>query len=173
MVVVLWRGRREGHAQGPEHWQGFTGLGFEGIGVPCRACSLVGSLSQEACDVLRPPRFHQLLPVCPFSPCHHCQGPLSLQRPPNPWFALFLSCCFTRKSALRLFISLSCRPQAGVLGWPLRQCGDSRCCLLSVGVGPRRLLLPGGPSCGWGALLSAPVLPSEQRRTAHLSSREH
>lgn len=63
----------------PEHWLGFTGLGFEGIGVPCRVCCLValGLLSQEACDILRPPHFHQLLPVCPFSP----QSPL-----PRPSF---------------------------------------------------------------------------------------
>lgn len=41
MAVVLWNGRGEGHACGPEHWQGFAGLGSEGVGVPCRACSPV------------------------------------------------------------------------------------------------------------------------------------
>ena len=67
----------------PEHWPGFTGLGFEGIGVPCRACSLValGLLSQEACDILRPPREHLLFTsACPPSEEKACDGP----RPRTP-----------------------------------------------------------------------------------------
>ena len=38
-----------------------------------------------------------------FNPSCRCQSRLSLQQAPNPWFASFLSCCLTRKSALTPF----------------------------------------------------------------------